>query len=146
MRRAGLGDAAAAQTSGSALVAWLVSNGCTQASVPQVTQFQNDYNASGLGPAITVDGQYGGNTQAALNLALGGTAAAPDNCFNMAVPATPGPDTSSNAAAANTGGGTPVTITGSSADYSSWIIGGAAVLGVGILGAVWWKKHHRGRR
>jgi hypothetical protein len=145
MRRAGLGDAAAAQTAGSTLVAWLAANGCTQNSVPQVTAFQSAYNASGLGPQITVDGQYGGNTQAALNLALGGTAAAPDNCFNMAVPATPGPDSSSNAAAANTGGGTPVVVTGN--DYSNWIIGGAAVLGVGILGYAYYRhKHPRHRR
>jgi hypothetical protein len=27
-----------------------------------------------------------------------------------------------------------------------WVIGGAAVIGVGILGFAYYKKHHRGRR
>lgn len=142
-RRFGLGDAAAALSAGQALVAWLVANGCTQNSVPAVSAFQTAYNGSGLGPAITVDGQYGGNTQAALQLALGSTATAPNNCFNMAVPATPGPD----AAITSSSASTPVVIQGSAGtDYSNWIIGGAAALGVGILGLVWWKKHHRGHR
>lgn len=141
MRRAGLGDAAAAATSGAALVAWLAANGCTQASVPAVSQFQTDYNGSGLAGQLTVDGQYGPNTQTALQNVLGSGSTAPDNCFGGTPPSTPALDSATGITTSN---GT--TIAASSPDYSNWIIGGAAALGVGIIGLMWWKKHHRGRR
>lgn len=146
-RRFGLGDAAAAQSAGSTLVAWLVANGCTQNSVPQVSAFQAAYNASGLGPAITVDGQYGGNTQAALQLALGTDATAPNNCFAMAVPATPGLDAGVTTTSTTDANGNPVTITGATpTDYSNWIIAGSAIAGIGILGWAYWKYKHPGHR
>jgi hypothetical protein len=134
--RRGFGDAAAAQASASALLTWLTSNACTQATVPEVSQFQTDYNSGGFSGQLTVDGQYGGNTQAALQEVLG--TAAPANCFGMSVPTTPALDN-----AVTTPGTIPQTVVDSSA--TPWIIGGAALLGVGILALAYHHKHKRGR-
>lgn len=142
-RRFGLGDAAAAVTSGAALVAWLTANGCTQSSVPAVSQFQTDYNSSGLAGQLTVDGQYGPNTQTALQNVLGSNGTAPDNCFGGTPPTTPALD---SATGITTSSGTTVAASSSSPDYSNWIIGGAAILGVGIVGFAYWRHKHPRRR
>lgn len=87
------------------LLDWLSVNGCDRWSdgghhyVQTVADFQQAYNLSGLGPAISTDGDYGGNTQRAMQLVLdtvqpsGGQA--PENCFPASspyayVPVTPG--------------------------------------------------------
>lgn len=147
-RRFGLGDAAAAATSGAALVAWLNANGCTQSSVSQVSQFQTDYNSSGLPGQLTVDGQYGPNTQAALDAVLGTSGTAPTNCFGGTPPATPALDSQTGI---QTSSGTTVTPTSNPAgvtDYSPYIIAGSALVGAGILGWALWRYYHpkRGHR
>jgi hypothetical protein len=97
----GLGAPADAISAAQDLVNYLNANGCTQSSVSQVSAFQAAYNASGSPGQLTVDGQYGGNSQAALQYILdnapaagggGPTQAAPTNCFGMPVPAIPGLD------------------------------------------------------
>jgi hypothetical protein len=141
LRRLGIGASAAAVASGNTAMAWLMSNGCTQASVPQVTQFQTDYNAGGYSGQLTVDGQYGGNTESALQEVLGSGTAVPVNCFGMAVPQVAALDS------APTGALAPLLPNGSPADNSAmWIIGGAAALGVGVVGYAFWRAHKRGRR
>jgi hypothetical protein len=44
------------------------------------------------------------------------------------------------------GGGSSGGSTTSPTDYTPWLIGGAAVLGAGVIGYAYWKKHHKGRR
>lgn len=122
-----------------AVVNRINSGGCSQNAIAEVSAFQTAYNAEGS-VALSVDGKYGPDTQAAvqrvLDVSSGGTA--PANCF-------PGG-----------GGGTvtpsnplivPVTVTGSTkTNWTPWIIGGAAVGGAGIIGYAYWKRHKRGRR
>lgn len=157
LRRLGLGDLTAAQTTGAALIAWLQANGCTQNSVSQVSAFQSAYNSSGLPGSLTVDGQYGGNTQSALQNVLNasmtgvvsGASPAPDNCFAgtqwATVPATPAPDAVGTSTDPTTN--QTVDVGQGQTDWAPWIIGGAAALGAGIVGYAFWKGHHmRGRR
>jgi hypothetical protein len=148
MRR-GFGDTAASTP---ALIARLA-QGCRQTYIAQVAAFQVDYNASGLGPAITVDGLYGGNTQAALQLVLDASGSpaqqAPRNCFGDPIPAAPGPNADALAvipAAAVTPTPAVQTITTTSTasvDMTPWIIGGAVAVAAGLVGYTWWKKRKR---
>lgn len=77
---------------------YLSQNGCPAQGtfVQQIADMQNAYNASGLGPQITPDGDYGPNSQAALQLILNSVnppaGTAPTNCYNLPVPAVPGPN------------------------------------------------------
>ena len=77
-----------------ALLTYLSQNGCSQGFIQQVADFQNAYNATGLGPQISPDGNYGGNSQAALQIVLNSVnppaGTAPDNCYGMPVPSMPG--------------------------------------------------------
>ena len=116
---------------------------CTQASIGAVSEFQSAYNASGQPGQLTVDGQYGGNTQKALQNVMdlaqadagaGPSQAAPTNCFGMAVPATPALDPP-------TGPSNPLTPPSS---VNPWLIAGAVILGgAGIAYAVHLKKKRR---
>ena len=137
------------------LIDWFQSNACTQASIPAVSQFQTAYNASGLPGTLTVDGQYGGNSQAALQNVMNQAAAdagagpaqqAPTNCFGMAVPATPAldptPATPSGPQTLPT-----IVVTGNPpTDYTPWIIGAAVAGGAGLVGYAAWKRHKRRAR
>jgi hypothetical protein len=89
----GSGSVAAASAAGDALGAYLAAHGCTQAPFAAARAFQVAYNASRLGPAISVDGKYGGDAQAAWQLVLdfqgqGGQATA--NCFTGTAAPVPG--------------------------------------------------------
>jgi hypothetical protein len=137
------------------LLAYYDTNTPSQASVPAVSAFQAAYNASGQPGALTVDGQYGPNTQKALQnvidaaeAGVGPTQAAPPNAWGTAPPAVPAPDV---APATPTGPGTLVlpetTIVGTpTPNYTPWIIGGAVAAGAGLVGYTYWKKHRRGHR
>lgn len=96
----------AAQT----LLTYLSQNGCSQGYIQEVYDFQNAYNGTGLGPAITADGDYGPNSQAALQLVLNSVTPpagqAPDNCYGLPVPATPGPNPSAPSSGGGGGSGT----------------------------------------
>ncbi len=135
------------------LLAYFNVNPCSQASLPVVTAFQNAYNASGLPGKLTMDGQYGGNTQKALQNVMdeaqadagaGPSQQAPTNCFGMTVPATPALDPTPAP-----GGNTPVpsiapiTVYGTPG-HNPWLIAGAIALGAaGIAYAVHLKKKRR---
>lgn len=137
------GAGAQAYTAATLVVTYFASNPCTQSSIQQVSDFQTAYNAAGGAGQLTVDGQYGGNTQAALQEVLSstaGAATAPQNCFNMVVPSVPALD--------------PVTPQGTidttqiqtAFDWTPWLIGGGVAATLGVIGyAVWAKRHHRRR-
>jgi hypothetical protein len=135
------------------LLAYFDTNPCTQARVPVVAAFQNAYNASSLPGRLTVDGQYGGNTQRALQNTLdeaqndagaGPSQQAPVNCFGMAVPVTPTPDVAPTPApvvivppATNT---TTNTTTTTATPWGTIALVAAAVTGVGLVGYAVAKK------
>jgi hypothetical protein len=139
---AGFGDLASAQATVAPLIARIVA-GCTRASLPEVSAFQAAYNTSGLPGQLTIDGQYGGNTQAAVQLVLnqvnGPPQAAPTNCFGMAVPATPALDPVAPAGPISPSTPTPPT----SMNMGPIVIGGAALLGVGVVVYAWKRKKHK---
>lgn len=148
------------------LLAYFTQNQCTQASFAECSTFQTQYNASGLPGSLTVDGQYGGNTQSALQNAINAMAAvnmgpaqsAPPNCFTGVVvngenygvvPSTPAPDagapTTSPTAAPST---TPTsqTVVVNQPPSTNWapvLIAGAVTLGAAAVGYAYLKKHHR---
>jgi LPXTG-motif cell wall-anchored protein len=156
-QRIGFGAPADAMSAAQDLVNYLNASGCTQASIPQCSAFQAAYNASGSPGQLTVGGQYGGNTQAALQYILdnapaagggGPTQAAPNNCFGMTVPSVPGLDpTPSGGGGSSTPGAITiptVTVTGTSSSNTKWwILGGVGALAVGGLGYVAWRRKHR---
>lgn len=137
------------------LLAYYDTNTPSQASVPAVSAFQAAYNASGMPGALTVDGQYGPNTQKALQnvidaaeAGLGPTQGAPANAWGTQPPAVPAPDV---APATPAGPGTLVlpetTIVGTpTPNYTPWIVGGVAAAGVGLVGYAYYRKHRRGHR
>ena len=138
------------------LLGYFDTNAPSKASVPAVSAFQAAYNASGNPGSLTVDGQYGPNTQKALQnvidgaeAGLGPTQGAPANAWGTAPPAVPAPDVAPTVTPS--GPGTLVlpetTIVGTpTPNYTPWIIGGAAAAGVGLVGYTYWKKHRRGHR
>jgi hypothetical protein len=137
------------------LLAYYDTNTPSKANVPAVAAFQQAYNASGMPGALTVDGQYGPDTQKALQntidaneAGLGPTQPAPANAWGAALPAVPAPDV---APATPAGPGTLVlpetTIVGTpTPNYTPWIIGGVAAAGASLVGYTYWKKHRRGHR
>jgi hypothetical protein len=140
----GFGDLPAAQQAAADLMAFFATNAPSRDSVPQVGAFQAAYNTSGLPGSLTVDQQYGPNTQVALNNVIGPSQLAPQNVFSDVVPSTPEPDAPP---APVPGGSTPsssITPAGATGIPTPVIIGGAAVLGAGLI---YWayrrKKHHR---
>jgi hypothetical protein len=150
----GLGDSSAAVPAAQDLVNALATNGCPQTAFAECSAFQVAYNALG-GPQITVDGKYGGNTQAALQQVMAqnlvivnsgvSSTTAPTNCFGMAVPAVPGLDQAPSGGSGKLTVPT-TTVTGkASTDYTPWLIGGAVVVGASGLAYVWYKKKHKRR-
>jgi hypothetical protein len=120
-----------AAAAGATMGAWLAAHGCTRAYVPAVHAFEVAYNASGLGPLISVDGQYGASCQAAYQLVLDATGGgqAPPNCFTGMPAPVPGvtppkptttPTTTTTSTQAGMGAGGVVAI----------VAGAAAVVGV----------------
>ncbi len=162
MRWAGIGAHALLQgnrtevSAANMVLAYFDNNPCTKASIPVVSDFQRAYNASGLPGSLTVDGQYGPNTQQALQnvidmaeAGIGPTQAAPPNCWGTAVPAMPAPD-AGQVVVTPPASPTTTTVTTNvnpppSTSWTPWVIGGAAVAGAGVVGYAYWKKHHRGR-
>jgi len=145
----GLTDAA------QAVVNFFAANACTRASIPEVASFQATYNGSGMPGHLTVDGQYGGNTERALQIVLNNAPAAggggpvqavPPNCFGMAVPDTPALDpstpTAPTAPATTT---TTTTTTSTPSTMSPWIIGGAAAVVAGGVGYAVYRARKRRR-
>jgi hypothetical protein len=141
------------------LIAYFATNPCTQASLPVVVAFQNAYNASGLPGHLTVDGQYGPNSQKAAQNVMdeaqadagaGPSQQAPANCFGRAVPAVPAVDPVTPITPSPTPGPQvlpTVVVTGNPpTNYTPYIIGGVAAAGAGLVGYAYWKKHRRGRR
>jgi hypothetical protein len=133
------------------LLAYFDNNPCSQVSIAPASAFQSAYNASGLPGALTVDGKYGGNTQAALQavinsveVSMGPTQTAPLNCFGMAVPAVPAPNPAP-APAATTTTTTTSTATTSSSSISPVVIGAAAVAVVGGVGYAVYRARRRQR-
>jgi len=103
-----------------------------------------------------VDGEYGPNTQRALQNVLdaigaannGPSQAAPTNCFPElgAVPTVPALDVTPTPTPATPAAVMPtVTPPASMASMTPWIIGGAAVAGAGVVGYAYWRKHKRSR-
>jgi hypothetical protein len=143
----GLTDAA------QAVVNFFAANACTRASVPEVASFQATYNVSGMPGHLTVDGQYGGNTERALQIVLNNSPAAggggpvqavPPNCFGMAVPETPVVDVTPAAPVTPTTTTTTTTTTAPST-MSPWIIGGAAAVVAGGVGYAVYRARKRRR-
>ena len=142
-------------------LAYYDANGCSRASLPVVVALQNAYNASGLPGQLTTDGEYGPNTQRALQNVMdeaqadagaGPSQQAPANCFPEygQVPSIPVLDRPA-ATPAPSGGGTytaPVTTvvgdTGQS-NKAMLLIGGAVAAVAAGGGYYYWKKHKRGR-
>jgi hypothetical protein len=143
------------------LLAYLATSGCSKASLPVVVAFQNAYNASGLPGQLTLDGQYGPNTQRALQNTLdeaqndagaGPSESAPSNCFPeygqepsipkldrpVAPPPAPAPPSTTTT--------TTTTVTGDAAKKSNAgviIVAATATAVAGTLGYRYWKKHRR---
>lgn len=152
----GLTDAA------QAVVAYFASHACTQASVPEVASFQATYNVSGMPGALTVDGQYGGNTERALQIVLNNAPAAggggpvqaiPPNCFGGVivngdnygvVPEVPAADAAppTTVMPSTT---TTTTTTSTPSTMSPWIIGGAAAVVAGGVGYAVYRARKRRR-
>lgn len=146
------------------LMAYFATNGCSRASIPVVKMFQVAYNASGLPGQLTEDGEYGPNSQRALQNTLdeaqadagvGPSEQAPTNCFPEYgnVPSVPALDVTP---ASGGGGGTTTlpttTVTSTTTPTSSkssaalWIIGSAAAVGATALGVSYYRKRKRMRR
>lgn len=135
------------------LLAYLDANGCTQASLPVVASFQTAYNASGLPGRLTVDGQYGGNTERALQNAMneaqndagsGPSQQATPNCFGMTVPTIPAVDVTPVTPPPVAPATPPVAPPPSAPmNWTPLLIGGAVVVGAGGIYYAYWRKHHR---
>lgn len=134
-----------------AVVTYFASNPCTQASIPVVQTFQLTYNASGMPGQLTVDGQYGGNSERAVQNALnmapaagggGPVQAAPTNCFGMSVPDIPAvdPPTSGGAATTTT---TTTTPSATSGGPSSGVVALAVAAVVGGVGYAVYRARKR---
>jgi hypothetical protein len=128
------------QTAGAAVMAYFASHPCTQAKVTEVETFQLTYNASGMPGQLTVDGQYGGNTQRALQNVLntapaagggGPVQQAPQNCFGMSVPDIPALDAPTAPATTTTTTTTPAASTSSVSPTAVALAVAAVVGGVG---------------
>ena len=142
-------------------LAYYDANGCSRSSLPVVTAFQNAYNASGLPGQLTLDGEYGPNSQRALQNVMdeaqadagaGPSQQAPANCFPEygSVPSIPALDVTPTSPAPSGGSGTytapTTTVTGSTTPSNAvLLIGGAAAAVAGGLGYWYYKKHKRGR-
>lgn len=135
------------------LLAYLDTYGCSKASLPVVKVFQVDYNASGLPGQLTDDGEYGPNTEVALQNVMdeaqndagaGPSEQAPTNCFSPNLPTTPTVDVAPTTAPAPTVQ-PAITVTGSTIDYTPYVVGGlaaaAAATAAGIYYARKRKKH-----
>jgi hypothetical protein len=137
-----------------ALLQNLQANGCSRSPVGVVSTFQSAYNNAGLAGALSVDGQYGPNTQSALQAVLNATQsppqAAPANCFPElgpppAVPHLDAPQPSPITPVLPPGPPAPpnntnVTVTGGTSNTVAWIIGGAIVAAAAIGGWAWYSK------
>lgn len=134
------------------VLAFFDANPCTKASIPAVSAFQSAYNASGLPGALTVDGQYGPNTQKALQntidsveTGMGPTQAAPQNCFDPNLPAVPAPDVvpAAQPPAANATTTTTTTTTGHGSAMNPGVVAAAAALVVGGVGYAVYRARKR---
>ena len=136
-------------------------NGCSKKSLPVVVALQNAYNASGLPGQLTDDGEYGPNTQRALqnimdeaqaDAGAGPSQQAPANCFPEYgnVPSIPALDRP-NAAPTSTPGQMTLPVTtitpseSTKPSTATLLVGGAVAAVAGGLGYWYWKKHKRGR-
>ena len=142
------------------LLAYFDVNGCSRSSLPVVTAFQNAYNASGLPGQLTLDGEYGPNTQRALQNVMdeaqadagaGPSQQAPANCFPEygQVPSIPALDRPASTPATPSGTYTaPVTtVVGDTGKKNTamLLIGGAVAAVAAGGGYLYYKKHRRGR-
>lgn len=140
------------------LIAYLNYYGCSKTSLPVCKAFQVAYNQSGLPGSLTEDGEYGPNTERALQNTLdeaqndagaGPSQQAPANCFPEygGVPSTPALDRPNAAPSTPATPATPV-VAPSAAPTSKtpyYIVGGVAAAGIGLLGYAYWRKHKRSR-
>ena len=143
-------------------LAYYDANGCSRSSLPVVVALQNAYNASGLPGQLTTDGEYGPNTQRALQNVMdeaqadagaGPSQQAPANCFPEygSVPSIPALDVTPASPTPATPSGTytaPVTtVTGDTgqSNKAMLLIGGAVAAVAAGGGYYYWKKHKRGR-
>lgn len=142
-------------------LAYYDTNGCSRASLPVVVALQNAYNASGLPGQLSIDGEYGPNSQRALQNIMdeaqadagsGPSQQAPANCFPEYgnVPSIPALDRPNAATIPPpTSGSTTLpttTVTGGAPNNKAiLLVGGAAAAVAGGLGYWYWKKHKRGR-
>jgi hypothetical protein len=146
---AGFGDLATAEAAAGVLMTKFSSAPPSRAVVGEVSAFQSAYNGSGLPGSLTVDGQYGPNTQAALQAVLnqsvvdGPPQAAPQNVFSTSVPSTPEPDVGPVGPVSPTQPTAPITPAGATGIPTPVIVGGAAVLGAGLIYWAWKRKHRR---
>jgi len=128
------------QNAASDVVAFFAANPCSHATIPVVQTFQLTYNASGMPGQLTVDGQYGGNTQRALQNVLntapaagggGPVQQAPQNCFGMSVPDIPALDPATPGATTTTTTSTPAASTSKVSTTAVALAVAAVVGGVG---------------
>lgn len=139
------------------LIAYLNYYGCSKASLPVCKAFQVAYNQSGLPGSLTEDGEYGPNTERALQNTLdeaqndagvGPSQQAPANCFPEygAVPSTPALDRPVNVTPAPATPVAPITPAAAPTNMKPYyIVGGAAAAGIAALGYAYWRKHKRSR-
>jgi len=138
------------------VLAYFDNNPCTRASIPVVADFQRAYNASGLPGSLSVDGQYGPNTQRALQnvideaeAGLGPTQGAPPNCFAATEAPVPAPDVTPVAPATPATPANPTTVvvnpSSTSPNYVPYVVGGvvaAAAVAGGVILAKRRKRRH----
>jgi len=146
------------------LIAYLATNGCTQASIPVCTVFQTAYNTAAAQGTyqgqLTPDGQYGGDTQRALQNVMdqaqadagaGPSQQAPQNCFASTntpyatEPAVPALDVTPPAAGGSTSPTTVVVNPAPTSNNTALYIGVAAVA-VAAVGAGIYVARRRRRR
>lgn len=146
-----LGDAASAAADQQQTAEALQSFTPTQGKSAAVAAFQAAWNEGPLsGSGITVDGEYGGNTQAALQQVyshFGDGGPAPANAYGDPVPSVP---------TVTPGGGTPPPLPTPAPnvppaplvekdDSTGWILP-VAIGGAAVVGLVWLLKRRKGKR
>lgn len=147
---AGFGDVSTALSAADNLMTKFSSTPPSRAVVPEVSAFQSAYNGSGLPGSLTVDGQYGPNTEAALQKVLdlrSPPQAAPANVFSTAIPSTPAADTPPPGPNPDAPPAPKPTAPGldnsSSGIPTPYIVGGAVLAGAGLIYWAWSRKKHR---
>ncbi|MGH2997694.1 MAG: hypothetical protein ACRDNM_00180, partial [Gaiellaceae bacterium] len=135
-----------ATTAAKNVISYFATHACGKQAIASVGAFQTAYNATALGPPITVDQKYGPDTQAALQLVLdftgGGSGKggqAPPNCFTAAPAPVPGVNPTP---APGGGGGTPskpgTTPTVQKAGMSTGGVVGAVLATAAVVGGLVW--------